>query len=308
MPAVVHAQASDTGKVEALAANAVRIEAGGRTGFGFIVGLDAHQILIATAWHTLRDLASTEVGVCFAAATERCTTGTIVYVADPIGTSPALDLAVVATPYPDGLPWRPDAFAHALPGEPVWFIGRSRDWYIPPVPGHVTGADSARQLVTYADLDVAEGVSGAPIVSAQGIVAMHVASVGVGAEAHGVDIHAIRERVVDRMRAHWTLVPRATCDDQDAHRRVLEARSITVHFDGNRPAAGLDAIARLNCLGARTLPQPLWSDDEWAATNTVVYASGEVRTARAVQAALAALGRLDTDLGQPAGDLAVWIR
>ncbi|MGQ0713988.1 MAG: hypothetical protein ACT4PJ_09675 [Gemmatimonadaceae bacterium] len=48
---------------------------------------------------------------------------------------------------------------------------------------------------------MAEGVSGAPIVSRKGIVAMHVESVGEGGETRGVDIDAIRSRVVDGLRA-----------------------------------------------------------------------------------------------------------
>ena len=291
-----------------LKGNVARIDAGASTGFGFIVGMTDRALLIATAWHTLRDLTTDTVTVCFAHRGETCGAGTVIYVADAIGSQPALDLAIVRTPYPEGLVWRPDAFG-TRPGigDQVRFIGRSRDWYIPNDAGRAGPVDAAKQLVAYTGLEVAEGVSGAPIVSGNGIVAMHVESDGGHGEARGVDVQAIRRRIVDGLRAPWVLVPLAPCAEQGAHARALSGRDIAVHFDARQPDAGLNAIARLNCLGARALPRPVWSGEAWPG-NGIVYASGELRAARTVQSVLATLGRLDTRLGNAEGGVEIWVR
>jgi hypothetical protein len=294
--------------VASLKGNVARVDAGAATGFGFIVGLAPRALFIATAWHTLKESSADSVTVCFPHRGETCGRATIVYIADPIGSLPGLDLAVLRVAYPEGLVWRPDALGiRPAAGQPVWFIGRAGDWYIPNEPGRTTGFDPAKRLVSYAALHVAEGVSGAPIISPSGIVAMHVESVGGDGDARGVDIHAIRERVVDGLRAQWALVPPARCAEQVAQRGVLAGREVVVHFDAERPDAGFDALARLNCLGARAIPRPEWGTPAWPG-NGIRYASGELRAARAVQSVLADLGRLDTSIGNPEGGVELWVR
>jgi hypothetical protein len=306
-PCIASGQAAH-GELSSLKGNVARIDAGDRTGFGFIVGLADRAVLIATAWHTLRGMTVDSVTVCFPLRGETCGRGSVAYIADAIGSQPALDLAIVRADYPEGLVWRPDVLAERPGnGEPLWFIGRSRDWYIPNDAGRASAFDPAKQLVSYRHLQVAEGVSGAPIVSRQGVVAMHVESLGGDGEARGVDIHAIRSRVVEGLRAQWALVPRAECDTQSAHARVLSGRNVVVHFDGRRASVGLDAIARLNCLGARGIPRPVWSTDAWAG-NGIAYGSGELRAARALQSVLVAHGRLDTRLADAEGGLEIWLR
>ncbi len=288
--------------------NVVRIDASGRTGFGFLVGLRASEALIATAWHTLRDVAAAPLSVCFLQGEARCVAGRIAYVADAIGARAALDLVVVAAPYPAGLPWRPDLHV-GIPGlnTPVWFIGRSSEWYIPPQPGHITGFDATTQLLSYVGLDVTEGVSGAPLVTADGIAGMHVASVGNSGEARGVALDAIRDRVVSDMQARWLLLPRAQCEKQTAHRAVLAGTVVTVHFSSDRPDAGLAALAQLNCLGAQTIPAPVWSDQPWPG-ELVLYGSGDLRAARALQSAVSSIVRLDTRFVSDQSGLELWVR
>ena len=288
--------------------NVARIDAGANTGFGFIVGIADSALLVATAWHTLENAATDAITVCFPHRGVQCAPGTVVYVADAIGSQPALDLAIVRTRYSDGLAWRPDALgSRAQVGDEVWFIGRSGDWYIPNEPGRVMSLDAAKQLVSYTGLGVAEGVSGAPIITAAGILAMHVESVGGNGEARGVDVRAIQHRVVEGLRARWVLVPRVQCAAHSAHGRVIAGRHIVVHFDGRQPEAGLSAMAWLNCLGARAMPRPTWAADDWPG-NTITYASGELRLARTVQSLLTSLGRMETRLGKAEGDLEIWIR
>lgn len=287
-------------------ANVVRVIAGATDGFGFIVGLGERKLLIATAEHTLQaDDAAPRV--CFLDRGEPCPVGRVVYVDDPVAGQPDLDLALVEVEYPEDLAWRPDLMAQPPEaGEPAWFIGRDAEWYIPAEPGRIVAADPAGQVVEYAGLPVAEGVSGAPILVPAGIAAMHVESAGGNGPARGVALAAVRDRVVDRLRRQWVLVPRAQCRQQDAHREVLAGRRIVVSFPWSRAAPAMDAMARLRCLGALTLPRPLWG----AETRTdpgITYRGGDLRTARTLQTVLAPLGRLDARLGEPRGDAELWL-
>jgi hypothetical protein len=306
-PNVISAQRAPA-SVSSFTGNVAGINAGDQTGFGFIVGLADRSVLLAIAWHTVRDFSGDSVTVCFLDPNRTCANGAVVYVADPIGSQPGLDLAIVRAPYPAGLVWRPDALGEVpRSGEPVWFIGRSSNWYIPNEPGRAIRRDSLRQLLAYEGLEVAEGVSGAPIVSRSGFVAMHVESDGGTGEARGVDLRAIRRRVIEGLRGRWILVSGEQCDPQSAHGRLLMGRDVDVHFDAREPEVGLAAIARLNCLGARALPHPEWGTSPWRG-NAITYGSGELRAGRALQSVLAPLSRLDTRLGNAQARLELWVR
>lgn len=288
--------------------NVVGVTSGNGTGFGFIVGIDGPDLLIATAYHTVSASSDGSASVCYADGDRPCASASVKYVADAIGSLPQIDLAILATAWPEGLLWRPDLLApRPSPGTPARFIGRSQAWYIPEEPGRVTAYDADRQLLSYVDLDVAEGVSGAPIVTDEGIVAMHIESDGRAGEARGIDIHDIRSRIEDSSIGTFLLVAPASCEQHEPHRRALEDRAINVHFDAQGPDAGIAAVALLNCIGAHARPSPVWNDEAWPGAH-VVYPSGDVRAARAVQSVLAPLGRLETRLGDTSAALEVWIR
>lgn len=296
--------------VESLKANTVRVEAAGMTGFGFIVGFSDRDLLLATAAHTLAfpDDPVSEAKVCFFHQPETCEDASVVYFADPIGSLPGLDLAILSVPYPAGLSWRPDAMdTSPAVGEPVWSIGRDREWYIPPRPGSIVTVEPDSSAVVYEKMEVARGVSGAPMVTANGVAGMHVKSAGQGQPASGIEIAAIRGRLEQQVGGQWILLPRQECDDEDGHHRVIAGRSLVVHFDPSRPLAALEAMTRLNCLGAQTLPSPVWSPSDWVGEQ-ITYGSGDLRTARILQAVLASSGRLDTLLGTPQADAEIWIR
>lgn len=301
---------STRGYVESLKANTVRVEAAGMTGFGFIVGFSDQVLLLATAAHTLGypDDPVSEAKVCFHHEPEACDDAAVVYFADPVGSLPGLDLAILSVPYPVGLPWRPDAMdSSPAVGEPVWSIGRDREWYIPSRPGSIVSLKRDSSAVVYEKMEVARGVSGAPMVTANGVACMHVKSAGQGQPASGIEIAAIRTRVEQQVGGRWILLPRQECDVDDGHRRLIAGRGFLVHFDPSRPMAALESMARLNCLGARTLPSPVWSPSEWVGEQ-ITYRSGDLRTARVLQTVLASSGRLEALLGEPQADAEIWIR
>ncbi|HEX6048356.1 MAG TPA: hypothetical protein VFZ21_03785 [Gemmatimonadaceae bacterium] len=296
----------DDAYLTSLKANVVRVIAKEGMGFGFVTAIGDRTLLIATAEHTLSG-GDAEPMVCFLGMSEPCPTGSVIYVDDPVPGRPDLDLALIEAPYPEGLVWRPDAMPPApAPNDAAWFIGRDQDWFIPGTPGRIVALGDTG-TVTYADLPLAEGVSGAPIVTSGGILAMHVNSDGSGAHARGVALGEIRSRVADRRQWHWLLVPRRECLGDDANRRALGGRTVVVHFDWTRPGNALAAMATLHCLGARTIPAPVWTTAGWTGDG-ITYRSGDLRTARALQTVLAPQGRLEARLGTPTRDAEVWIR
>ena len=305
-------QGSDAGAyVASLKPNVARLEADGRSGFGFIVGIGQRELIVATAWHTLEGPEGSpptrDPTVCFEEP-HGCAQGELLYVADPIGSEPALDLAFVSAPHPERLEWRPDALGgSSSAGNPVWVIGRASEWYIPRSPGRVVASDPGSLVIQYERLEVAEGVSGAPVVGLRGIVGLHFESAGENSIASGIEIAAVRGRMGNVVGRTWILVPPAECTDHGAEARVLQGRSVAVRFDPNRISAGLEAMALLNCVGARALPRPVW-DDEPTTDNLVTYGGGDLRAARALQSLLAPLGRLDTALRETEVGLEVAIR
>lgn len=287
----------------ALRANTVRVQGRATAGFGFIVGIGARKLLIATAWHTVTEEADSTPTICFIPEAATCSRGRVVYVDDPVdAVDPGLDLAIIEVAYPDGLRWRPDVEGSSpASGAPVAFIGRGGDWYVPPVPGKSAGLDATTRLLRYRDLPVAQGVSGALIVSHSAVVAMHVSS--DGAFGQGVPIAAIKHRVRERMRASWSLTPPATCgttrDD------ALSGVEIVVHVPWRRIAQALPVVAALRCTGADLLLSPAW-DGTPLQPEGVVYPRGELRTARIIQAAIADALALDARLGS-ADKVEVWV-
>ncbi len=291
----------------AITANVARIRAGNRSGFGFIVGLDTRRLIVATALHTIDGPGGDAPELCFPHAGETCAAGRVLYVADAIGTMPSLDLAFLSVPYPPGLAWRPDVEASRSGiGAAVRSIGRGAEWFVPDAPGRITHRDP--EWVRYAGLSLSQGVSGAPIVADDGIVAMHVQSFGETDGARGIALAAIRRRLDHHAAGRWALVPPADCAGDAVHRGTLTGRAITVRFAGSAPGAALGAAARLTCLGARVLLDPVWDEAAWPGAG-ITYRSGDVRLMRTIQSVLAPFGRLGARLGAPgSGDAEVRVR
>lgn len=302
---VVSLAAQDEG-IGSLRPNVVRVEGVAAAGFGFIVGLEHRGLLIATAWHTVRQDADSTPTICFLPEMAGCVRGEVIYVDDPVdATSRGLDLAVIRVAYPEGLRWRPDVEgALPRPDAAVSFIGRGGDWYIPSVTGRAADLDITTGLLRYRGLPVAAGVSGAPVIADDGIVAMHVSS--DGEFGRGVPIADIAHRLRERMRARWALVPPDRCMDRGRGTSEFLGITVKVYFPWNRLDRALPAIARLHCLGVAPRAVPVWELGELEAEG-VRYPSGGLRMARMLQGALADIAPLDARRGSGAG-VEVWIR
>ncbi|HEU4560056.1 MAG TPA: hypothetical protein VFS20_19555 [Longimicrobium sp.] len=298
--------------LESARANVVLIHGRpGVTGFGFIAGLGERTVLIATPKHVVKDttvvtITVDTVSVCFLGRMD-CTRGPVIYWSDARGSGDAaLDLAVIEVSYPSRLPWRPDVMgATPTAGEPAWFIGRNQTWFLPDTPGRILSSEADSGSLLYTGLQVAEGVSGAPILVTSGIIGMHLESARSD-ESRGLLLETIRTRLETRLRRQWVLVPRVTCPEQDGARRVLANRWVVVRFPWYRAAPAMEAMARLRCVGALTLPSPIWESSE--GEREVVYRNGDLRSARVIQTVLASLGRIEPRLGTPEGELELIVR
>lgn len=307
LSAVTRPAAAQEPLANSLVNNTVQVQSE-RAGFGFIVGLRPGELLIATARHTLGDGWDPQVKVCFPPRGQACSDAAVVHWADAIGNQAALDLVILAVPDPGNVVWRPDVEAAAAVGDEVRVIGRSGQWWVSPDPGTVTGRDPGVRELVYRDLDVAPGVSGAPIISGRGIVAMHLQETRSESEARGLELDAVRERIVDHVEGSWGLVPPAECANVADQGSELRGRIVAVRTDPRRPAAALRAVALLHCLGARGMLRPVSADADWI-RDGIVYRSGDLRLARALQLlVLPLVGRVAADLGEPEADLEIWIR
>ena len=76
-------------------------------------------------------------------------------------------------------------------GDPVWFIGRDREWYVSASPGAFNRASQIDRRVRIDNLPVRVGTSGAPLLSSAGIIGMIIRDASA-AEAVAVPISAIR--------------------------------------------------------------------------------------------------------------------
>ncbi|MCC6431901.1 MAG: hypothetical protein IT354_13400 [Gemmatimonadaceae bacterium] len=290
-PGIVHGQSRPL-TPDALLPNTLLVRAGAKQGFGFVVGVSNKQMIVATALHTVDHEGGDSPEVCFAPNGERCVKGRLAYAADATGALTALDLAFITIPYPDALPWRTDVWARRTSaGASVRTIGRGSDWYVPARAGRVSAVDLASSLLTYIGLDVTTGVSGAPVVSDAGIVAMHVQELGSPAGARGITIDAIRQRLELYAPGSWALVHPADCAAHAALRSDMEGRDVVVRFRVAALQTAVTAAAQLSCLGARARLAPAWESSGFSG-DEILYRSGELPTVRAIQAVLGSVGRL----------------
>ncbi|MEO1058950.1 MAG: SUMF1/EgtB/PvdO family nonheme iron enzyme [Actinomycetota bacterium] len=181
-----------------------------RGGFGFVVAEENGRLWVATADHVLRGRAPDEVAAdvsvrFFGRPFERVAA---TYRAMP---PTRLDVGLVTVPAPQEYRWHRsvvDPTAADVPtGERVWFVGRSNDWYVPATPGAVNRFDRLDDELVVDGLAVRPGTSGAPLLSARGLVGMVVRD-GDAEEVRATSITAIR-LAFEEWRVPWQLTDAA---------------------------------------------------------------------------------------------------
>jgi formylglycine-generating enzyme required for sulfatase activity len=210
---LVAAPAAAAELLDAVRRQVVAIEAewrdgSSRHGFGFVVGEDDDRPIIATADHLLRgrgpDATATRVSLrWFDAPLTRVEARRLPTRAN------RLDLGVLVAERPAGFAFEPrlldPAAADLAPGAPLWFIGRSDDWYVPQLPGAVNHVSRLDDEIVADGLAVRPGTSGAPLLSQGGIVGMIVRDVD-SEEVRATTITAIAHAFAE-WRLPWGLQP-----------------------------------------------------------------------------------------------------
>src|SRR5207244_787630 len=121
------------------------------------------------------------------------------------------DLAVITFPAPDGFHWNARSLSSEAHPRDVWFVGRSRTWYVPTDAGHVSDDEPVDARMDIESRDVRPGSSGGPLIAASGIVGMLVNDSAEGAQA--LSIAAIKS-LVARWNHPWTAETMARTDLQ----------------------------------------------------------------------------------------------
>jgi hypothetical protein len=209
MPMVGYAQQAD-GEALALALrnNVVGIVAtrsdGIHNGFGFIVADRQGQGFIVTANHVVRsggpDGEATRILVRFFQEQGKSYQATLLETSDQ-----TYDLAVLQVQLPAGLTWQRAVLGpqRAERRTPVWFVGRSGEWYVPTVPGRInTLTLDLKYLLD--NLPVRVGTSGAPLIADTGIIGMVTSDASESSEAVSIDIIA---RAFAQWNLPWQLTP-----------------------------------------------------------------------------------------------------
>jgi hypothetical protein len=177
-----------------------------QSGFGFIVGEQASQLVVITADHVVRgdDPGAEDKTplITFFENQGAQIRGKLQTVRLPKESG---DLAVIlvknpgfVSPVSEAIDPRP-----AARGLQVWLIGRAGDWNIPTSPGVVAQIDSFTQRLQVEGLAARVGSSGGPLVSSEGIVGMIVMDNDLYTEA--TPIEPIQTQVRDQWHYAWQL-------------------------------------------------------------------------------------------------------
>ena len=167
-------QTTAVGRAETLKGNVVSISALGEDGFGFITGEWQDELLIVTAAHVVEAARDSGEAVDIKFFNDYHEyKGTVIRVLSN-------DIALLSVKKPDNLKWQVFCLGFAREGDDAAFIGRNSDWYIP-VGRNYQGTINHFQgnSIIVDILSVQSGTSGAPLITASGIVGMIVATDGV---------------------------------------------------------------------------------------------------------------------------------
>lgn len=217
----------------------VRMESGTvHKGFGFIVGHQGKDLFLATANHVVRSGlpgdATEAIRIRFFGDPGRSHEGNLMETYYP----PPQDLAVVRVRKPDGLDWEtravvpPNLLQSGIRGTEVWFVGRAGDWYVPTLPGRVNSDRPDLNSILFVDINtVLPGTSGAPLISASGIMGMIVQD-EAGGVARAVSVDAIRQAFAE-WRYPWSL----TVASSDQEPEIVVATAPQPKPEKPKPAA-----------------------------------------------------------------------
>jgi hypothetical protein len=185
----------------------VKREGGEEEGFGFIIGRRADKLFIVTANHVVRGRDPKPEDRTPRVTVEYFQDRGQFYNATLHGTSyPSLDLAVLEAKSPQGVRENQQVVGSQKDvqrGIPVWFIGRTRQWFVPSIPGRINEVTADLKIIVE-NLDVQPGTSGAPLIAESGIIGMIVEDEAGLSRALPIEII---NRAIEGWNLPWDLKP-----------------------------------------------------------------------------------------------------
>ena len=202
----IQLQAESTGRdvAEQLKPNVVQltVKFGDKTshGFGFVVGERSGNLYVVTAKHVVRvDEPGVETEVCAQFYERR---GKFIKTNLLHLSVTEVDLALLEVPKPfKEYTWKALCYADLKKGDPVWFVGRNQEWFVPIEPGYVQEQPFLGRFYVEG-LNVMPGSSGAPLISEEGIVGMIIEG---GEDVIALSIDTVRQVVEDKWNYPWGL-------------------------------------------------------------------------------------------------------
>jgi hypothetical protein len=163
-------------------------------GFGTVIAEKDNKLYIVTAKHVIYtldekgfvsiDTKTNSVAVKFFSEQGKDYTATLLKLPNT-----SLDISLLEIQKPKDYSWSKDFYSKAIQkGTKVWFIGRSGKWYIPTGSfiGSVNDVSSDDEILI--DINsIQPGTSGAPLISADGMVGLIFEDAAGGAKAYPVD-------------------------------------------------------------------------------------------------------------------------
>ena len=200
-------------------------------GFGFIVGEREGRLYIVTAKHVvMQDGPNTRFVAFFH---DQANPQEARFEISSPGGGLLGDLAVLSVPVPSRLEW--ERYSVAPPDsikapKPVRFIGRGSEWYLPSVDGGINRV-GANRVMALDNLDVQTGTSGAPVISADGIVGMIITDDGATVQA--LSIIYIEEAIAEWANIPWSLLPLPDAPPETQLNLTSDPEKATVRLNGN---------------------------------------------------------------------------
>jgi uncharacterized protein (TIGR02145 family) len=162
--------------------NVVAISAMGEQGFGFITGSRYDKLFVVTAAHVVEFAVEEKEPVMVQFYNDyRNYSGYV------IRNFPEVDIALMEVDMPERFSWEQKCIGEVKEGLDVAFVGREKDWYVPPVRSLGTIYKIQNDLIEADIPSVMVGTSGAPLITNSGIVGMIVQTDGIKAIAVHLD-------------------------------------------------------------------------------------------------------------------------